>query len=79
MNIHLCCGMGRRAEAIEDESWLSSREAELLVLLESKDSLSDVADEMSIEETTAQTINQRIRDKKKKSELTVELIEEVRN
>lgn len=79
MNIHLCCGMGNRAEALENESWLSGREAELLVLLDSKDSLSDVADEMGIKETTAQTVNQRIRDKRRKSERTVELIEEVRS
>lgn len=65
-------------EDLQSRTWLSEREAELLVLTEEYDSLGDIAEEMDIKESTAQTVNQRIREKKRKSERTIELIEEVR-
>ena len=66
-------------EKLQSETWLSDREAELLALTEEYDTLSLIAEEMEIEESTAKTMNQRIRDKKRKSERTVELIEKVRS
>lgn len=68
----------RKASDIGSESWLSEREAELFIkyYLEGKGK-TEAASEMGIEPGTASSMLQRIRDKKSKSEKTLEIFDEV--
>jgi len=62
---------------IEENTWLSEREAEAFEKYYIDDKrVSDIADEMSIEMNTVSTMLKRIRNKAEKSKNTIEIYEE---
>lgn len=69
--------MSDEKSMIQEETWLSPRETELVTKFykEEKD-IETVAEEMGIEKTTANSLRYRIMDKKSKSKQTIKILEE---
>jgi len=70
--------MSLTVDEISDDTWLSPREAEIFDFRMRKDlGREDTADALGIKASTVQTVENRIKNKREKSERTLELFEDI--
>ena len=70
--------MSLTVEQITETTWLSPREAEVFDLrFKQNISREDVGEKLEIEASTVQTVENRIKNKREKSENTLELFEDI--
>lgn len=75
---HKVSGMDWTVDEITEKTWLSSREAEVFDLRMRKDnSRSEAGEKLGIQASTVQTVENRIKNKRVKSENTVELLADI--